>query len=203
MHPDRGRACLKVLICFKHPEFLIGRRGVVIIYLAFGLSFPYPHPHRCLSNIGNYSFQSQSLQTHKPHRWHTKIYSKHVRLKEISVLLDSCWKKTAYKRGSLSFFLWHICTLLHRHAIVSCWSVGVSINSFASKFNQWLKNRLQYVCGWQDHMIKTKYSCLTLENGSKLMKLTWNNEGTASKKDEESVSRQEYNTEKQLSLSCL
>lgn len=104
MYPDRRRACLKVLICFKHPEFLIGRRGVVIIYLAFGLSSPYPHPHRCLSNIGNYSFQSQSLQTHKPHRWHTKMYSKHVRLKEISVLLDSYWKKTAYKRGSLSFY---------------------------------------------------------------------------------------------------
>ena len=68
MHPDRRRAVYKVLICFKHPEFLIGRQGVVIIYLAFGLSSPYPHPHRCLSNIGNYSFHSQSLQTPNPHR---------------------------------------------------------------------------------------------------------------------------------------
>lgn len=67
MHPDRRRAYLKVLICFKHPEFLIGRQGVVIIYLAFGLS-SYSYSHRCLSNIGNYSFQSQNLQTHKPHR---------------------------------------------------------------------------------------------------------------------------------------
>lgn len=50
-------------------------------------------------------------------------------------------------------------------------------------------------------MIKTKCSNLTLENESKLMKPTWNNEGTASKQDEESVSRNKYNTEKLLSLS--
>lgn len=62
IYPDRRKACLKVLICFKHPEFLIGRQGVVIIYLAFGLSSPYPHSHRCLSNIGNYSFQSQAYK---------------------------------------------------------------------------------------------------------------------------------------------
>lgn len=68
MHSDRRRTCLKILICFEHPEFLIGSQGVVIIYLAFGLSSPYPYSHRCLSNIGNYNFQSQNLQTHKPHR---------------------------------------------------------------------------------------------------------------------------------------
>lgn len=52
-----------------------------------------------------------------------------------------------------------------------------------------------------DKTIWLKPNSLTLENGSKLMKPTWNHEGTASKQVEESVSTNNYNTEKQVSLS--
>lgn len=179
MHPDRRRTCLKVPICFKHPEFLIGRQGVVIIYLAFGLSSPYPHPHRCLSNIGDYTFESQSLQTHKPHRWHTKIHSD-VRLEEISVLLDLPYSKRNVLRKEVAFvsitaILYYIGVQL---CLVDLW--GCIWTHLPLKLIRGLKIDHKYMCRWYDHMNKTKCSSLTLENGSKLMKSTWNSEGTAS-----------------------
>lgn len=52
-----------------------------------------------------------------------------------------------------------------------------------------LKTDHKYMCRWYNHMNKTKCSSLTLENGSNLMKSTLNNEGTASKQDEECIKK--------------